>query len=225
MKGIDFFKRNSKANIPDKCTWIYWAASIILAIIGSLFTTKYALRVTSYYQVISICYFCIYLITIWAILKRKIVDRVTITPTLLYVSLALFAAIMIAVQYYLDPMQLKVDRWSALAFPIRNLLNGEFPYTAKTHLDGYGSPFPIWQLFHIPFYFLGNVGLSGIVTCVLFIISIKYLLGYKDALIGMIIVALSISVWYEIAVRSDLITNFFSSCNIYYRTYQKKHHI
>lgn len=85
-------------------------------------------------------------------------------------------------QYHFDPLTNKVDRWSALAYPIQNLFNGQFPYSAKTHLGGNASPFPIWLVFHIPFYLLQNVGLSEIFTCMIFIYSIKLLSGYKAAI-------------------------------------------
>lgn len=63
-------------------------------------------------------------------------------------------------QYLIDPYQIQVDRWSAIHNFINYLVHGRYPYMAPTHLGGYGSPFPVWQFLHIPFYYLNNVGLS-----------------------------------------------------------------
>ncbi len=115
---------------------------------------------------------------------------------------------MLAVQYAIDPYGIQVDRWSALHFPIENLLSGIYPYSANTHLGGNASPFPIWQLVHIPFFLLGNVGLSFFAAAALFIWSCWKIHGKWKALIASLLLCSSVAVWYETAVRSDLITNF-----------------
>lgn len=115
---------------------------------------------------------------------------------------------MVAVQYAIDPYTLQVDRWSALHFPIQNLLSGIYPYTASTHLGGNASPFPVWQVLHIPFYLVGNVGLSFFVASCLFIWSCWRVQGKDKALIISLLMCSSAAVWYEVAVRSDLIANF-----------------
>ena len=104
-----------------------------------------------------------------------------------------------------------MDRWSALYFPIKNLLNGIYPYIAQTHLGGNASPFPIWQLFHIPFYILGNVGLSFFFVLALFLWSIYRQWGYVCFLATSMLVFTTPALWYEVAVRSDYITIVISS--------------
>lgn len=115
---------------------------------------------------------------------------------------------MVAVQYAIDPYGIQVDRWSALHFPIQNLLHGIYPYSANTHLGGNASPFPVWQMFHIPFYFLGNVGLSFFAAAGLFLWSCWKVQGWDKMLVISLLLCSSSAVWYEVAVRSDLITNF-----------------
>lgn len=114
---------------------------------------------------------------------------------------------MLILQYYINPYTLNVDRWSALYFPIKNLLHGIYPYIAQTHLGGNASPFPIWQLFHIPFYILGNVGLSFFFVLVLFLWSIYRQWGRIPFITISMLIILSPAIWYEVAVRSDFITN------------------
>ncbi len=175
---------------------------------------KYSMRATPYFGYICITYTliqaCIILLfnklpsknNKWCHLSNKQ------TACLFWTTLAVFTIALLVVQYHFDPMENRVDRWSAIANPIQYLFQGQFPYLAKTHLGGNASPFPIWLILHIPFYLLNNVGLSEIVTTLLFICSIKTLYGYKAALRSMLLLFVCINLWYEVAVRSDLISNF-----------------
>ena len=122
--------------------------------------------------------------------------------------MALIAVVgMLAVQYVVDPYSIQVDRWSALHFPIQNLLHGVYPYIASTHLGGNASPFPVWQLVHIPFYLLGNVGLSYFVALALFLWSVSSRWGKRAFLGAFVLLMAAPAVWYEVAVRSDFIAN------------------
>ena len=111
-------------------------------------------------------------------------------------------------QSLIDPYQLKVDRWSAIHNFIYNLFHDIYPYSAQTHLGGYGSPFPAWQFFHIPFYLLGNVGLSFFFSLGMFFMSIWKSFTSKQLSCIFVLMLLSPAIMYECLVRSDLITNF-----------------
>lgn len=115
---------------------------------------------------------------------------------------------MVVMQCSVDPYAIQVDRWSALHFPIQNLLSGIYPYIANTHLGGSASPFPVWQILHIPFYFMNNVGLSVFAAIVFFLWSCHRIQGGEKACTVCLLLCSSVAVWYEVAVRSDLITNF-----------------
>lgn len=130
----------------------------------------------------------------------------------LHLCTGTLVAAMTALQYHVDPMAITVDRWSAIDHPLHNLLNGEFPYLAQTHTGGYASPFPVWMLVHLPFLPSGNVGLSLIVAAVCFVYSVRMLGGCRGGIVAVILLGLSVNVWYEAAVRSDLITNFLLLC-------------
>ncbi len=130
----------------------------------------------------------------------------------------------------IDPYQIKVDRWSAIHNFIHELLNGNYPYAAETHLHGFGSPFPVWQILHIPFYLLGNVGLSFSIATLLFIHSIYRLWGTNKSALALFLLVTSPAYLYEIMVRSDLVTNFLLSCAIvnfliYYKVEMKSHYV
>jgi hypothetical protein len=109
----------------------------------------------------------------------------------------------------IDPMAVQVDRWSAIDHFLQRLLQGEYPYLAQTHLGGYGSPFPFWNAFHLPFYWMGDVAIGMTVVVIALIVSVnKITQSGKQALTFLVLLIASPAFWYEVAVRSDLIYNF-----------------
>jgi len=132
--------------------------------------------------------------------------------------------------HHIDRWSVKVDRWSALAFWSENLKNGRFPYGTPTHVGGYASPFPVWQLFHFPFYLLGDTAYGQLFCLALFFI---FLFRWRTKInIGGIIILLALSpgFWWEIAVRSDLLCNMlllfvFITSQFYYSAFWDNHKI
>lgn len=172
-----------------------------------LLACKYVMRVTDSYAYVLLPYLLI--LTVLAVyLTGKKTLRCLDSRVLFFICLGLYALAQLVVQYHFDPLQNNVDRWSAIAYPLQALFDGRFPYTAPTHLDGRASPFPVWMAFHIPFYLLGNVGLSEIVCSVLFLLSVYGLYGTRTSFKVLLLMAASINIWYEVSVRSDLISNF-----------------
>ncbi len=204
--GISYVFSHFNRWMKERRQFLYARSALLLCAIAYLFATKYAMRATPHYGFVTLSYLCVTVGVIMVLMKNGM--RLLSSKRCFWICLVLFTLALLVVQYHFDPLQNRVDRWSALAYPIQNLLHGEFPYLAKTHLGGYASPFPVWQLFHVPFYLLGNVGLSEIVTSVLFIVSVRYLYGIREAFLAMILLAVSVNLWYEVSVRSDLISNF-----------------
>lgn len=75
-------------------------------------------------------------------------------------------------------------------------------------LGGYGSPFPVWQLLHLPFYAVGNVGLSLFACLGVYLHSLYKWQGRRVMASACLLLVLSPALWYEGAVRSDLMANF-----------------
>lgn len=183
----------------------------LFIIINVLFVAKYSARIT---EAVSLCatlssivfYYILFRFVIPYIYKESSKLKIAKFKVLSVFCLLAFAG-MLAVQYAIDPYSVQVDRWSALHFPIQNLLSGIYPYTANTHLGGNASPFPVWQILHIPFYLMGNVGLSFFAAAALFLWSCWKVQGREKTLVVGLLLCTSVAVWYEVAVRSDLITN------------------
>ena len=174
-------------------------------IINVLFVEKYVSRITDYHIVISVIYVIITLLIVGFFSKWILIS--THTKKWEIALAIVFLYLGLRIQYTLDPYLIQVDRWSAIHNFLATMMQGEYPYGASTHLGGYGSPFPVWQMFHLPFYAMGNVGLSIFVVTISFVVTIHYFHSSKVALMTMVLLGISPAFWYEIAVRSDLITN------------------
>ena len=186
-------------------TLVYYTTLALYLVINVLFVEKYAARVTDYHLLFSLAYLLGAYLSINIILK-KVATSFLSTKWLICVGF-LFICIALGIQYKINPLTIQVDRWSAIHNFLVNLFQGNYPYGSSTHLGGYGSPFPVWQMFHIPFYLVGNVGLSIIIVTIAFIATLYFCHSDKLACVVTILLGISPAFWYEIAVRSDLITN------------------
>ena len=180
----------------------------IYIFINLLFIIKYGLRYFSLSSVILICLLYI----IFIVFSIRVSRRLNIL--LLGTLLSFFFLFLLIIQNIIDPYSIQVDRWSAIHNFLYNLFHGIFPYAAQTHLGGYGSPFPIWQIFHIPFYLLGNVGLSIAFATLIFNYVVYVVFDKKTACYSFLLLLLSPAFVYEVLVRSDLITNFLLVASI-----------
>lgn len=174
-------------------------------VINMLFIGKYVSRI---HPTLSITACVVYAISITVLLRWFQKRNGFHNPKGLLVGSLAMITLLAVMQFAIDPYTIRVDRWSAIHYFIQALLQGSYPYEAGTHLHGYGSPFPVWQVFHIPFYLLGNVGLSFIIATGLFIHSMYRLWGTKTGYLTLALLVCSPAYLYEIAVRSDLMTNF-----------------
>lgn len=153
--------------LSKKSYFIYSLTGILYIGICYTLMCKYSMRVTEHYGYICIGYALVLALDILFFATKEEEKKINkYLPYLFAATTTVLVIGLLIVQYHFDPLTNKVDRWSALAYPIQNLFNGQFPYSAKTHLGGNASPFPIWLVFHIPFYLLQNVGLSEIFTCI-----------------------------------------------------------
>ena len=109
--------------------------------------------------------------------------------------------------HHIDRWSVKVDRWSALAFWSESLKNGHLTYETSTHLGGHASPFPVWQLFHFPFYLMGDTAYGQLFCLLIFFIALFYWRTKMNIGGIILLLALSPGFWWEIAVRSDLLSN------------------
>jgi len=204
----------------------YLLPIILYLLINTLFVDKYTMRVTEWHYLCDALYLIFSGGLIYALWRKPLCER-AVKP-LLWTGGILYGIALIGVQYMIDPLTLQVDRWSAIHYFLDNLCHGIYPYSAQTHLGGYGSPFPVWQILHLPFYALGNVGLSFFAALALFLFVIARSRSARTALMALLLVIASPAANYEAVVRSDLVTNFFVVCSLCewlrYRGWSLKEH-
>lgn len=206
-------------------SWPQLLCTLIYVAVGELFVLKYSIRFFPQqalplcvgYPIVGILLLCLY---------DKIAQH--FSPKIILACLVLTLFVMAGIQFSIDPYSLMVDRWSAIHGFLQNLLSGEYPYAAQTHLGGYGSPFPVWQLLHLPFYLIGNVGWSFVPVVLLFLHSLRLNYGTPKSLKAGVLLLASPSFSYEVMVRSDLLTNFLFVCAligyfIYYKVSIRHH--
>lgn len=178
---------------------------LLYAIINALFVDKYGARISDYHALITAAYTLVAVLGVYFL--PRLLQRLK-RPTPLLIALGtLTLALGIALQYTIDPYTLQVDRWSAIHHFLDGLMAGTYPYAQQTHLGGYGSPLPVWQVLHLPFYAIGNVGLSILLVTALFVYVVYRYHSARQALLVLLLLVVSPAWWYELAVRSDLITN------------------
>lgn len=207
--------------IPDMKNRQSVISIMLLIAVNVLFVLKYSLRFlpTSLSIVALFIYVVSVLLLIWCINHFHLISRLSVN---FFIAIAIIILLLLATgQYVIDPLQLQVDRWSAIHNFIDNLFHGVYPYAAQTHLGGYGSPFPVWQLFHLPFYLMGNVGWSFVVGILFFLDASRRVFGVHHTIFAFILLVVSPAFLYEVMVRSDLLTNFMLSAAIimYFKRY------
>lgn len=107
----------------------------LFIIVNALFVAKYSARIfpkgTIY---ITLAYIVIMVLALWKVMPWLTSNRKMSLGLSVFGVVAILT--MIGMQAYIDPFSLQVDRWSALHYPIDNLLHGKYPYSAQTHLGG-----------------------------------------------------------------------------------------
>lgn len=193
---------------------LFTAALAMYVFINVLFVLKYGLRVlspvmavacTAFYAAVIVCLVCLSA-RLWKQFGGRV--RQHFKPWHVYTGVLIVLIVLIVLQMRIDPYSLQVDRWSAIHNFLDNMLRGDYPYAAQTHLGGYGSPFPVWQMVHLPFYLLGNVGLSFAVCALMYFDGCRRLFGLWRAVAAFMLLVASPAFLYEVCVRSDLLTNF-----------------
>ncbi len=210
--------QDSHRQVGTPQTTYPWPLWLLYVALNSLFVLKYSGRISPAIAILATAIYIIGVTVAFALLNRW--HR---PPTKAIIGLVIIVAtILLTAQVSINPYKLQVDRWSAIHNFLDNLFHGIYPYAARTHLGGYGSPFPVWQCFHIPFYLLGNVGLSIFFCLFLFVGSLYRHVTNAKLLQIVALLMLSPAFAYETLVRSDLMSNFLLAAAIINYLYYHK---
>ncbi|GBU22068.1 hypothetical protein R80B4_01971 [Fibrobacteres bacterium R8-0-B4] len=184
---------------------------------NALFIYKYGARtsVGSYPGVLAYTVFLAIALPFYLkILRSKIEKLKTTHFTVVYFGiLCLFVFSALFLLFKIDPYSVDVDRWSAIHGFLKNLFAGEFPYLARSHLGSLASPLPVMNFIAIPFYLTGDVGyLQVFIFALTAVVVFLAPLSKSGKMLFMLAFLLSPAFWYEVVVRSDLVSNILIIC-------------
>ncbi len=182
---------------------------VLFLTINALYILKYVSRTgfnpylaLSIYLLLFLIFFGVYIRT------QKITEKAYkfIYWGLITVMIAAISVLLIAI----DPNTIRVDRWSALTFFWDSIFQGKYPYATHTHVSvtNFASPFPLWHLMMLPFYLLKDVGTELIFFLIFLALTLKYYFStYRKSLFYILLLCISPAYWWEIAARSDGMSN------------------
>ena len=193
--------------IPKYQCVLLWA---IYAVVNCFFLYKYVPRagVSGWVAIGVWAVVAAVLITLAVALQNRFSDKVykSITIAMLAVMVGMIAVALLKI----DPLSVRVDRWSATTYFLEALLRGEYPYGVHTHVSemNYPSPLPCWHYINLPFLLLGDVGWQLAFFLLLLSVAIYWFTGsaFKTFLVVLCLL-LSPAYWWEVAVRSDGLSN------------------
>lgn len=188
-------------------------ASLVLVVylfVNSLFVLKYANKqhfIPEYACLILYVFFVfvgIYSIHVF----QRVLDKIKNFDYYFIVISFLLFFLFLFLNFQIDGNDLNVDRWSAMEVTIESILNGQYPYAVKDHLDQTSSNLPGLFYIALPFYLLGDV---GFLQPFCFLLICGYLLKIKckpfyKVFILFLMLASPAYLW-EVVVKSDLMTN------------------
>lgn len=147
-------------------------------------------------------------------LSEKAARNISILLVISIITLIALAII------FIPPLSIRVDRWSATSYFLDALSQGVYPYGVHTHVcdTNYPSPFPLWQYLNLPFWAIGDVGWQQAFFLLLFLAAIWYYYrSWQTLLLVVLLICLSPAYWWEVATRSDGVSNvwFVLACILF----------
>lgn len=184
---------------------------LLLLVVNLLFVCKYFSRVgfSPLWSCVGYTIGVIFVIVLWyRVVQARLSDRVV--KGMFWLLLACMTLGIGFALWKVDPMAVRVDRWSATTYFLDALFQGIYPYGVHTHVSetNFPSPFPVWHYLNIPFWLLGDVGL-GLIVMLWLTLAVIYLHTHNIRVVFtfLLLLALSPAYWWEVLVRSDGLSN------------------
>ncbi len=177
----------------------------ILLLLNFIFAFKYISRINDHALLISICYIS-FLIFIF-VLSKKVDFRFLKNNVFFYSFVALYTIAHIVLFHYIKIETLNVDRWSVISSFWEQAFNGQYPYNAQSHMGNYPAPLPFYFILALPFDLISEIGYLAILGIIIFAVFLRNNLSPAGSFGSLFILLLSVSVFWEISVRSTILIN------------------
>lgn len=196
-------------------TTIQWA---IILVANLFFVCKYIPRIGFNPILSALVYSAVFCGAIYIyrhFFKKYISERFACFSSLL-LTIGLLTVIACCI-FFIDPLTIQVDRWSATTYFLDALFSGIYPYGVHTHVSemNFPSPFPLWHYLNIPFWLIGDVGWIQAFFLLFFLFSVYlYFRSWRAVLNTLLLLYLSPAYWWELATRSDGLSNALLICSL-----------
>lgn len=198
-----------------KKDWLQFVSNKTLQIllfltINSLYILKYTPRYGLNGYLVLITYFVIFFVVYFSYQKYIARCAEKLFKSLYWVILIFAVIAIVGLFIVIDPYSIRVDRWSALTYFWDSVFSGLYPYATHTHVSStnFASPFPVWHLINLPFYLLGDVGISIIFFLGLIAVAVRYYFSsYRKSFYFLLLLLMSPAYWWEVSARSDSLSN------------------
>jgi len=191
-------------------------SAAFLLFIGALFFLKYSQRYVEIFVLAPAIYLVLGVLLLFFI-DKKITSRENIFSN----SHLLFLAgviVIFGVMLTFVSQTTRVGRFPAMMEWLSNFQQGIFPYGTKTNPSG----FPFLFFLASPFYLLGDIGYLEVFGLFLFLMLIfKYSKTRKEVAVKVLILFLLPTTIYELAVRSELLTNTVLVLSLFFLAEQR----
>ena len=181
-----------------------YSSIFILIFVNFLFCFKYTSRITSFGIYISlflvVLQFLFYIVSHKIILPNKHNYFICFSLIFFIIGIVVFSTLAIPLE------SLNVDRWSVISSFFTELINGRYPYFAKSFGGNYPGPMPMYFLISFPFYLVGEL---SILSCLGYCIFTFYLINKSNSentKVLLFYLFTSLYLIWEITTRSNLFT-------------------
>ena len=200
---------NSSIFSGNRCVQV--AGWLLILVVNLLFVCKYFSRagLSPIWSCVGYTAGVVFVLVVWFVLVQKRLSDKMIYCLFWILLVSMTLGIGLAL-WKVDPLSVRVDRWSATTYFLDALFQGIYPYGVHTHVSetNFPSPFPVWHYLNIPFWLAGDVGLGLIVMLWITMVGLYcYTRNIRVVFTVLLLLALSPAYWWEVLVRSDGLSN------------------
>jgi len=191
-------------------------SAAFLLFIGALFVFKYSVRYDSVFVLSTILFISGGILLLFFIDKKSEAYNTAFNSKQLIPVLGFLLLVTVSMAFI--PQSTRVGRFPALLEWLSNFQQGIFPYGTKTNPSG----FPFLFFLASPFYLIGEAGYLEVFGLFLFLmLLLKSVKTKKEYYVKMFLLLFLPTIFYELAVRSELFTNTVLIISLFFLAEQK----
>jgi len=179
---------------------------LLFCTVNVLFAVKYTSRIDPGYALVLcgayVC-FCVALILCTVRLPEDLFRR-----RYAFLIAGAFVLFFLAALWFIRVDTIMNDRWSVIRAFFDDLIQGKYPYLAKSNQDNPPGPFPFYFVLTFPFYLINEIGLSTLTVFIAYFFLLnKQSAENRTLLFQTVLLVTSPAIVYEIVVRSTIFFN------------------